>query len=411
MPIEQFLELTTYIGVTISCLCFLGLILTRFSCRSEKPESENDSALRNIYMLNAICHLVSNLMILVLLKFSLSDIGMSRCVVLVSFLHFFLLSAFGFSLAAAWQHYLKLIRIFQPNRVVLVSSTVKSIGIGAVFSLAALFFRQKSNTNKCIQSWLPTQQFYYFFLTPLVIILSLAFFFYLVVIVGVLSVNNKFCCCFSRTKSVGKKIIKISSYNHKKVIVLLAASLVLSGLTWLVGLAITIADKIEQPNLKLASEFLFFLTTSFHGLGLLLGNLLAKKYSKASMAKNKAAGNKRNSGLREEDELNMIEPPPDIELTFSVRMFLVWYRMKSWVCKLVDFRSGRYPNSNDGGVGGGVNENQPSFVEFSVVNYDEKTAKSRHIDYLPDAMGINNNNRQYHPDLSQNQIKFSKVLK
>jgi hypothetical protein len=116
---KEFLTYLTYIGISVSCICYLVLILSRLACFQNYSNSENssrpsyhDNALRRLYLSNAACLLISNILFLFVLKLKPTAWNLNVCVLIASMLHFFLLASFCFSFATAWHHYTKLVKIF-----------------------------------------------------------------------------------------------------------------------------------------------------------------------------------------------------------------------------------------------------------------------------------------------------------
>jgi len=328
---NRILTMLTYIGITISSVCYISMISERLffqkSTINEIHQDNNnnnkdkilrkkayfkntptikyrDSTLRSLYLSNAVCLLLTNVFFILIL-FITPDTNMFACRLIASLLHYFLLAAFCFSLGTAYQHFKKLVKIFNDNYQDDCSSRIClnfklkwflfSTLLPLLFAILGYileppiqmnsFIQRDSFISPSIYCWLKAPNIYYLFVIPLTLILIISLIFYIFVTIKVFSIySNDNLKCFSKKKKVSQKSIQLSmrhnsSYNQKRVIALLTFSFVSLGLTWLLGLFIVIASQIDE-NLKSLMDFLFCLFNSFHGLSLLMGHSIAQRYSK-----------------------------------------------------------------------------------------------------------------------------------
>lgn len=391
-PYQSFLTLLTYVGISISCLCYLVLILSRLFYRGKKDaaHSSQDNALKMLYLFNALCLLVSNLLFLVVLEVKPTFYNLNQCLLAGSLMHFFLLASFCFSFATAWHHYVKLVRIFHGGKIVLLKWTLFSVLFSFLFA-ASGFYLQRSEHPMDLSTncWLRKPYIYYLFVAPISVLLSLSFIFYIFVTIRVLSIYNYFfsfkCCCFvgkkSNARGVEDETVSSgnSSYNNRRVIVLLSFSFISLGLTWLIGFFIIIASHINF-NLKIVMEFLFCLTNSFHGLCLLVGSFLAKKYSKPASAVSsgsftKTTFNKTNSSSvvsRQSKKSRRDTKTSELSLTLSARFYLCVYGTGYWASRLFNCKKNATTRNGNNEIG---NINKMSFLEFSIIDYQDDANK------------------------------------
>lgn len=357
--LEILLDILTYIGVSVSCVCYLILILNRlFSCWKKPPPF--DKTLIYLYLCLSISLLASNLLFLALFK-------LKHCLISASIFHFFLLSAFCFSFAASWLHYKKLVMVFQNDEIVLLKWTMFSI----LFSLVISIFYSHQMSHDLSKCWLQKPIIHYYFVIPVLAISVLSLIFYSFVAIRVLSIYNY----LNRNKPDSDQSPS-NSYNHRHVIVLLAFSFVSLGLAWLIRLIIALIMDDIDVNLKLILEFLFVLANSSHAISLLIGNFLAKKYSIPGSNSDSSTDEPLENGL-------------DIEMTLSVRFFVCFYGLGYRIRRFLGFR--RLPrNAKDNNE-----ESRENFIEFYVVNCDSSRKFLRPADRIeistgPDWINIKN---------------------
>ena len=332
---DKTLTVLTYVGLSVSSICYLIMIAYRLKCFKKEniykymsssketsstnsargvqkqqtrvykntvtlklnsnPKSSNyrDKTLRRLYLFNSICLLVSNICFLLVLLVKPSA-SYTFCRINASILHYFLIASFCFSLGTAWQHFNKLVKIFSDyeygiihcfkNTKFILKWVVFSLAFPLVFATVGYYMNSKS-LKESTNCWLRAPQIYYLFIAPLGFLITLSLIFYIFVVYKVVKIysygNNG---CFGTNKPNDNQDLNnlnnSTSYNHKRVVVLLTFSFISLGLTWFIGVFIVIASHIDY-NLKLALDFLFCLFNSFHGLSLLVGQYFALKYSKS----------------------------------------------------------------------------------------------------------------------------------
>ena len=326
---QYVLKYLTLIGIMVSSICYLILIIIRlefikkyiyesiskrndlatntissstakissfFSTSSSSLKSSfsssnsryKDDTLRQLYLANSICLLIVN--ILFLINFIVKPhIKKTYRKLNASLLHYFILVSFCFSLGIAWQHFNKLVRIFNQHRIkrkrLFLLNEANFFGkcLAISFFLPSLFAIYGYYSLYLFEDgfyWFKSPYLYYLFVGPLITLLLISLIFYIFVSAKVISIYQK-----NKMSSRLVVLASYSSYNQKKVIVLLTFSFISLGLTWLLGIFIVAASN-SNKYLKLFSDFFFCLFNSFHGLSLLIGNYLARKYSKSDFHNN-----------------------------------------------------------------------------------------------------------------------------
>ncbi len=302
---NRVLTTLTYFGIAVSSICYLVMIASRlFSQKIPAAAQANnilkitnknlankyrDKTLQRLYLANTVCLLFTNVFFVSIL-FMTPDVSLFACKLNVAGLQYFILAAFTFSLGTAYQHFQKLVRVFDSTKFC-SHFTLKWFFISLIFPMvfAVLGYilepnkkqNDLENTSYNIYCWLRAPYIYYLFVMPLTIVLIVSLAFYIVVAVKVYSIYNMCCIKAKNEQTINSMTRPNTSYNQKRVIALLTFSFVSLGLTWLLGLAIVIAAQIDE-NLKLAMDFLFCVFNSFHGLSLLMGHSIAHRYGKSS---------------------------------------------------------------------------------------------------------------------------------
>ena len=265
---SSVLSLISYFGVGVSLICYVILIISRFWTKDKIKRNHAGKTLRRLYLINSVGLLFSNVSFILLIFFK-PNVSLSLCKLNAIFLQFLLIFSFCFSVGIAYQHFSKLVRVFNNyERLFTLKLSLFAVSYAGVFTLCEAFLEYNADYTFMDACWLKAPFIYYFFVAPLCLILLVSLVFYIFVVVKVASIYNK-----NEEESY--------SYNRTRVIVLLFFSFISLNLTWLVGVFIVLASHIDQ-RLKFYLEMLFCVFNSFHGFSLLLGQLLAQKYSKSS---------------------------------------------------------------------------------------------------------------------------------
>lgn len=379
---DRFLTILTYVGVTVSSVCYLVLINLRLGCiRTEKsilfkkPNANyRDGTLRKLYLSNAFCLLISNLMFLLVLLIKPS-VNFDLCKIASAFLHYFLLASFCFSLGIAWKHFTKLVKIFQNYSNLNCKFIFKWFIFSLVFPLGFSlygYFIDKSDlemvlTDNC---WLKAPQIYYLFIAPISFLLVLSLAFYICVTLKV----------FAIYRILNKVDINLNTqYNNKKVIVILTFSFISLGLTWLIGILIFISNYIDS-KFKMAMEFLFCLFNSFHGLSLLIGNILAQKYSNKENESTFVGSTKTTSQNRSEtEEVSM----PETKINFCMRLFFILYGICFCFSGAFNKRNKNKnqvkPRNKNKKLQKKAKKNKSTSLEFTIVNHEDSDSNNQHL--------------------------------
>ena len=425
----KFLTYLTFIGLTISSICYLIIILNRFCSNhlitksnlsadknvasskikkirerllektvfiSRSPQSFKNKLLGRLYTANAICLLISNVLLILVLTVK-PTFNLMVCRVISALLHYFLLSAFCFSLGTAWQHFNKLVKIFDNHEYKCSNSGFKWFLFSFIYPLffstlgyvlEGTYHELESNTiSYC---WLKPPELYFLFIAPLSVLLLISLLLYIFVLVQVYSIFKESMVCLGENNSSNNNNNKetdsnvSSSYNQKKVITLLTFSFISLGLTWILGIFVVLSSHID-PSFKLFFEFLFCLFNSFHGLTLLIGNSLGQKYSNISNGSNlsnnltktnfsSSSESKSIKNLENGKKLsdNGLETKRSISYYFYFLFYAVVYRLRS--C----FK----PNPKNN------NPKKCPVLEFSIINYDSDGDNQNEIT-LPSYLSIN----------------------
>ena len=133
--------------------------------------------------------------------------------------------------------------------------------------------------------WLTSSHMYALLVGPVAVLLGATLLLYVIVLVRVLSMYN-------RVDEMVHVASSVSAYNERRVIALLTFSFVSLGLTWLLGVVVAAASSWSAavaPGVRLTADLLFCLFNSFHGLSLLVGHHLARKYSRCSTSPHNTA--------------------------------------------------------------------------------------------------------------------------
>lgn len=362
IPFNEILTQSNIIAALTSSLCYVILIVAQ----SSQPSIEmlqNDLALRYLYLIKATCLLIANLIFLALVILNPSQIGYVLCLICMSVFQFFLLVAFSFSLAAAWQHHLKLMKIFQNNRVILIYSILVSLLISSGLTVAGLFFQpdRPANLTSCFRFWLPTPYIYYFFVAPGALILLLSLVFYLSVASRMCTINEQ-----NEFQKLRRQIRfrTNTGYNNSRVITLLSVSFFLLSFGWFVELFALISPFFESRyDLKLVFELLFCIANSAHGIIFLVGNLIAQNYPNkwedslrtvranlVTVSDTESEPKVKQNLIKEPSEIMIIqvkEPkrskkrenkvifkPHRVEVLSCLKLFLLLNQAKLWIIRL-----------------------------------------------------------------------------
>jgi hypothetical protein len=328
---EFFLEMLTYVGVLTSSVCYLILIISRILCfrvdRSSLYRADDqtgkrggffgklttssgnyrDVILRHLYLSNTVSLLATNVFFILIMVVKpghfLETDSMIHCYLIASILHYFILMSFCFSLGIAWQHFIKLAKVFdQPAqgschyRSVRKNYLVVKWYLFSIFypmSFAIYGFVSRSHNEPLVTKtcWIPAPDLYFIFVAPLSVLLIASLLIYIFVFIKVTTIYN-YTFCLNLRRLVNKKAVLRqdrdlntidplnASYINQRVVILLSFSFVSMGLTWLLGVFIIVSAKLHSHLLKMLFDFLFCVFNSFHGVSLLIGNWLARKYSK-----------------------------------------------------------------------------------------------------------------------------------
>lgn len=362
IPFYEILTQSNVIAALTSSLCYVILIVARWS-RPSIEMLQNDLALRYLYLIKGTCLLIANLIFLALVILNPSQIGYVLSLICISVFQFFLLVAFSFSLAAAWQHHLKLMKIFQNNRVILIYSVLVSLLLSSGLTVAGLFFQpgRPANLTSCFRFWLPTPFIYYFFVAPGALILLLSLLFYLSVATRMCSIDEQNELPKSRRRI---RFRTNTGYNNSRVITLLSVSFFLLSFGWIVELFALISPFFESRyDLKLVLELIFCIANSAHGIVFLLGNLIAQNYPNkwedslrtvranlVTVSDTKSEPKVKQKLIKEPTEIMVIqtkEPkrskkrdnkiifkPARVEVLSCLKLFVVLNQAKLWIIRL-----------------------------------------------------------------------------
>ncbi len=309
---KQILSILTLIGVVISSICYTIMIITRccFST-SQRNSSYRDDVMRSLYLANAICLLCANICFLVISNIQeVSVFKLAICHISATGLHYFLLTAFCFSLATAWEHFKRLVRVFDKSNDVSYSfefMLVFSVLGPLALALTGFLYNQPSHPNyesiDVTSCWLKPPYLYYFFVIPITLLLLVSLNLYIFVSVKVTRIYRR------------KLRFSSEAYDQKRVIVILTFSFISLGLTWLFGVLIVISAQVDE-NLKLAMEFLFCSFNAFHGLSLMVAHVIAQGFNGSHASRNVKL--KRIGGENEKDSARR-------KLSLSSHFFLIFY--------------------------------------------------------------------------------------
>ena len=282
-PYSNILSILTYIGVSISLICYLTMIMSRLGgcCFRHGTAQKNLSpskTLRSLYLINSVCLFVSNISFVLILVLK-PNLNLLACKLNASALQFFLIFSFSFSLGIAYQHFSKLVKVFNDSEHLFIFKLVLfSLSYAAFFTVYEFILELDGDYTFAEICWLRAPHLYYFFIAPINALLLVSLTLYVIVVIKVLSIYKK---DDSSTRTPGSE----TPYNHRRVIVLLFFSFISLNLTWLIGMFIVAASYMDE-HLAFVLEFLFCLFNSFHGLSLLVGQYLAHKYSRSGTYSN-----------------------------------------------------------------------------------------------------------------------------
>ena len=279
---KRVLSLVSLVGVLVSSLCYATMIVARLSVSGQTGSDHRDASLKRLYLANAICLLCGNIFFLSISFVKPSD-NLLICQLSGALLHFFLLAAFCFSLGTAWQHFSKLVRVFK-SRLDKPYCQFRCLTIGALLiplalSICGYVIEQRNSYYFLIYEpncWLKPPHLYHLFVIPISLLLGMSLYFYVFVCIKVRQIYNTSPGMLATNERLRSRLN--SSYNQKRVIVLLTFSFISLGLTWLVGILIVISAQLDE-YLKLLMELLFCVLNSFHGLSLMVAHLLAHRFS------------------------------------------------------------------------------------------------------------------------------------
>lgn len=311
---ENILTTLTLIGVVVSSVCYLITILTR--CFFKRSANYRDDTLRFLYIANALCLLCANIFFLILANIqSIVYYKTLTCQLSATGLHYFLLTAFCFSLATAWEHFKRLVRVFpQSNKVSYSFELMLAASVLGPLVLTIIGFLSDSKTSAVnedlINCWLKPPQLYYLFIIPMTILLLLSLNLYIFVSIKVSRVYRN------------KAKLATGVYDQKRVVVILTFSFISLGLTWLLGILIVISAQLNE-HLKLAMDFLFCLFNAFHGLSLLIAHLIAQRFhNPENQKKSKSTDNPKL--IRSHDMSSRLESSKR-KLSIRSHFFLYFY--------------------------------------------------------------------------------------
>jgi hypothetical protein len=376
---------------------------------------------------------------------------------MAALLHYCVLAAFCFSLGIAWQHFMKLTEVFKhpannnttaANNSSITKSTSLSIIKWYVFAtvypagFAIYGFLHRHGQSLPQQTlpahitikqhcWLPTPDLYFLFVAPLTALLAASLLIYVIVVIKVTTVYN-YTFCLRLRRALSKKSAANTAasttalrrprcydnddefnYTNQRVVILLAFSFVSLGLAWLLGLLVLVSARLPTP-LKMLADFLFCACNSFHGVSLLIGNWLARKYSKPGPVSTStftktaliSGDSPAAASQLQSSEMNMLRTekplviaPPELDeltpsmkrrLSLSSRFYLGFYGVFFSCCKEpVDSQRPGVHLQNAGGAGAaaaglagqgsGAQRRQKSaaaalrrtnMLEFSIANYE-----------------------------------------
>jgi len=191
------------------------------------------------------------------------------CFISATGFHYFLLSAFCFSLVAAWEHFKRLVRIFSDSdhnsysfELMLVLSVIFPFALaltGIVYNQTTYPDYQNTGVTTC---WLKPPYFYNFFVIPITLTWLVSFSLYIFVLVEV-----------TQTNTIKQKFFT-ETYNQEQVIIFFTVSFISLGLSWLFGVLIVVSVQNHQ-YLKFIMDFLFCFLNAFHALSLLTAHVIA----------------------------------------------------------------------------------------------------------------------------------------
>ena len=345
---NNFLEILTYVGISTSSICYIVLIVSRIlSLRNNNQQEKEckvvksilkstikseeklhnflgkmetsrsthanyrDNVLRHFYLANTISLLIANVLFLCVIcikpKKFVESKRLKYCYFIASLLHYFILMSFCFSLSIAWQHFIKLAKVFNtPNNAchyrskrtyLIIKWNLFAFSYPLAFAVYGFVSKLKAEhqTQRSLEiipnnCWLEAPDLYYLFVIPLLLLLAVSLLIYIFVFAKVVAIYNYSIClnarnCFIANSSTlaqsSNSELLNSSYTNRRVVILLSFSFITMGLTWLLGIFIIVAAKTSSSSLKMFFDFLFCLFNGFHGVSLLIGNWLARKYSRS----------------------------------------------------------------------------------------------------------------------------------
>jgi hypothetical protein len=317
---NYILSIISYIGITVSLICYFIMIITRLfsvqiqnandtnsifnknifsfpfkilnfgdsnqgssqsnsssnqqSQNIKKPKKRCDYILRCLYLANIIFLFLANISFIVSTLIKRHD-NLTICNATGLSLQYFLLAAFCFSLGIAYQHFIKLVLVFNISynkKKFVVKWFLASLLAPMPFVYIGYFYDLKTSDSE--YCWLSKPYLYYLFIVPVFCLLFISFTFYIICVV---KICNLYCKC--KLFEQERMIDVTSSYNHKYVISLLLFSMLSLSLTWLIGILIVVSSNLNDKVFKYLAEFFFCLFNSFHGISLLIAQYMAQKYS------------------------------------------------------------------------------------------------------------------------------------
>lgn len=284
--VEKIISILTTIGIFVSSISYVIIISFRVFC-SNSPASYKDNNLRFLYIANASCLLCGNLFFLIVSGMKPKDFDkVILCQLSATCLHFFLLSAFSFSLLTSFEHYKRLTQVFLPAKrsVTFKFKVFLCVMCPLLFAIFGFLCEQVytleyiRNKENC---WLNSPQLYYLFVIPMTGLLMASLNLYIFVFY---KVSKR----FKNTKFLNQSTyhdnhLYASSYNQKKILLMLIFSFISLGVSWLFGTFITIFSFIDKW-FKMFYEILFCICNGFHGLSFLIAHVLVHKFNRSEIA-------------------------------------------------------------------------------------------------------------------------------
>ena len=283
LAFKKVISILTSIGVVVSSISYIIIISFRLFCLTN-PSSYKDNHLRFLYIANASCLLCGNLFFLIVSSLKPTEFSdIILCQLSASFLHFFLLSAFSFSLITSFEHYRRLTQVFRSVKKSGSFELKVFLSVICPLGFASFgFLYEQSYTEEYMKSkancWLSSPQLYYLFVVPMTALLTTSLNLFIFVFFKVSKVYKNTETARNRDNLNG------CSYNQKRILLMLIFSFTSLGLTWLFGTFITIFSYIDEM-LKIFFEILFCICNGFHGLSFLIAHVLVHRFNNSDIRK------------------------------------------------------------------------------------------------------------------------------